>query len=169
MNYLAAMDRRVEHAKTLHPRAYNSHHEGLAVLMEEVHELQLEVYQADPDNTRLVYELVDIGAVCARWAEELCGVMDYLPGLGMRVDNARLLRPESFHSNHEGLGFIGQYVHTLSQAVYEKRQDAVSIVNALLNITVACMRWTEENAAPAAMRQANIREGKATILRRAQQ
>ena len=65
--------RELEKAKSLWP-AYNSAHEGLGVLLEEVHELQTIVFtnQSKRDLEAMRKEAVQVAAVACRFAEELC-------------------------------------------------------------------------------------------------
>lgn len=52
-----------------------SPHEGLCLIMEEVKELQDEVFERKrkDDPMRMLNELVEIAALCEIFAEDLCG------------------------------------------------------------------------------------------------
>lgn len=60
-------------AQTMHGRDYHSDHEAFAVLLEEVEEVKAWVWRkrTERDRVAMVEELVQIAAVCAKWAEQL--------------------------------------------------------------------------------------------------
>lgn len=55
--------------------AIKSAHEGLALVLEEVHELEKEVFgrKRKGDKFRFLNELVEIAAICERFAEDIVG------------------------------------------------------------------------------------------------
>ena len=53
----------------------HSHHEAYAVLLEELDEVWDEVKRQTPDPQRIIAELVQVAAMCARWAEDVCGAL----------------------------------------------------------------------------------------------
>ena len=53
----------------------HSHHEAYAVLLEELDEVWDEVKRQQPDPQRIIAELVQVAAMCARWAEDVCGAL----------------------------------------------------------------------------------------------
>ena len=55
-------------------RAFNSSHEGLAVLLEEFEELKHEVFQRDQDAARMREEAVQVAAMAIRFLVDVCGV-----------------------------------------------------------------------------------------------
>lgn len=58
-------------ARMLHPQNQTSFHEGLAVLWEEFEEVKAEVFKKHPDHENLFRELVQVGAMAQRMAEDL--------------------------------------------------------------------------------------------------
>jgi hypothetical protein len=58
-------------ARRKHPRGMNSAHEGYAVLLEEMTELQAEVFKRKPDRGAMVAELIQVAAMAQRMAEDL--------------------------------------------------------------------------------------------------
>ena len=61
-------------ARTKHPKAFNSSHEGYAVLLEEVDELWQEV-KAQSDERRYMAmrkECIQIAAMCLRFIDDVC-------------------------------------------------------------------------------------------------
>jgi NTP pyrophosphatase (non-canonical NTP hydrolase) len=69
---LKAVVEELERATRLHPRSFNSAHEGFAVLKEEVDELWEEVkHGRDPADLRA--EAVQVGAMALRFLMDLCG------------------------------------------------------------------------------------------------
>jgi len=73
--FAAAVATEVARARAAYPPMH-SPHEGLAVLQEEVHELQQEVYrkQSLHDPAAMYDECVQIGAMAQRFAEDLLAV-----------------------------------------------------------------------------------------------
>lgn len=53
----------------------HSHHEAYAVLLEELDEVWQEVKSQQPDPRRILSELIQVGAICQRWAEDVCGAL----------------------------------------------------------------------------------------------
>ena len=51
---------------------FNSHHEGFAVLKEEVDELWDEVKRKSPDKEKLKREAIQVGAMALRFIHDLC-------------------------------------------------------------------------------------------------
>jgi hypothetical protein len=70
------VDVELQKARSRHANQH-SLHEGLAVLQEEVFELQLEVYKKarERDRRKVLTELVQVGAMAQRMAEDL-GLME---------------------------------------------------------------------------------------------
>jgi hypothetical protein len=68
----ALVDVELQQARSRHGNQH-SLHEGLAVLQEEVFELQLEVYKKarERDRRKVLEELVQVGAMAQRMAEDL--------------------------------------------------------------------------------------------------
>ena len=58
-------------ARAKHPKPINSAHEGYAVLSEEMFEVWDEVRARKLDRTRLLAEVVQVGCVAQRLAEDL--------------------------------------------------------------------------------------------------
>ena len=74
MTFADAVATEVARARAAYPPMH-SPHEGLAVLQEEVHELQAEVYrkQAQHDPAAMRAECVQIAAMAQRFAEDVLG------------------------------------------------------------------------------------------------
>ncbi len=72
MNFATLVDNELQQARVAHA-ALHSAHEGLAVIQEEVFELQMEVYKrrAARSNEAMLKELVQVGAMAQRMAEDL--------------------------------------------------------------------------------------------------
>lgn len=70
---LNEIDREVKHARSLHPKPFNSSHEGYAVLIEEVDELWDEVRKPRHarDLVNMRREAIQIAAVAVRFVEDL--------------------------------------------------------------------------------------------------
>ena len=62
---------RLEQARLFHPKPLNSAHEGLGVLLEEVSELQAEIFRKETSPVRVYDELLDVAAVAQRFAEDV--------------------------------------------------------------------------------------------------
>ncbi len=58
-------------ARRLHPQRQISPHESLAIIWEEFEELKAEVWKKHFDRRAALEELVQIGAMCQRAAEDL--------------------------------------------------------------------------------------------------
>lgn len=58
-------------AREMHPKPFNSAHEGFAVLLEEVDELWDEVKSREPDDARMRREAIQIAAVAIRFVEDV--------------------------------------------------------------------------------------------------
>ena len=71
-NFLAAVYRELARARTKHGPMH-SHHEAWGVIQEELDEVWDEVKRQTPDPQRIIAELVQVAAMCARWAEDVCG------------------------------------------------------------------------------------------------
>lgn len=52
---------------------FNSHHEAMSVLDEEIHEVKMEVYKKEElrDKQLLYNEVVQVSAVALKWAEQI--------------------------------------------------------------------------------------------------
>lgn len=63
-------------AQVMHGATYHSDHEAFAVLLEEVEEIKAWVWKkrAERDRAAMVKELVQIAAVCTKWATQLEGL-----------------------------------------------------------------------------------------------
>ena len=53
----------------------HSHHEAYAVLLEELDEVWQEVKSQQPNTQRIIAELIQVAAMCNRWAEDVCGAL----------------------------------------------------------------------------------------------
>lgn len=77
-------------ARQQHPRPFNSPHEGLAILLEEVDELQRAVFRRERDQQfwmLLQRELTQVAAVARRFAEDL---QVFLRAAGANPDQPRV-------------------------------------------------------------------------------
>ena len=72
--FALAMEAELARARAKHGPMH-SHHEAYAVLLEELDEVWDEVKRQTPDPQRIIAELVQVAAVCARWAEDVCGAL----------------------------------------------------------------------------------------------
>ena len=72
---IADIDTEFKRATTLHPK-FNSRHEGLAILQEEVFELQTEVYKNHAKNPEVKQsqrkEAVQVAAMAMRFIYDCC-------------------------------------------------------------------------------------------------
>lgn len=68
---LSAVAKELRRAKDAYPQAFNSLHEGYAVLREEVDELWDEVKRREPDRLRIRDEAVQVAAMALRIIAEL--------------------------------------------------------------------------------------------------
>ena len=73
-NFLAAVYRELARARTKNGPMH-SHHEAWGVIQEELDEVWDEVKRQQPDPQRIIAELVQVAAMCARWAEDVCGAL----------------------------------------------------------------------------------------------
>ena len=75
--FLSAVARELGRARAQYPPMHSAH-EALAILQEEVHELQQEVYrkQSAHNHLRMHQELVQIAAMAARFAEDICQMQE---------------------------------------------------------------------------------------------
>jgi len=62
----------LERARALHPRRFNSAHEGYAVLLEEVDELWDEIKANPQDRRRMRAEAIQVAAMAMRFLVEVC-------------------------------------------------------------------------------------------------
>jgi len=58
-------------ARQQHPGSFNSAHEGLAILLEEYKEFEVEVFTKEKDNFKILAELSSIAAMCQRFSEDV--------------------------------------------------------------------------------------------------
>ncbi len=65
----------VRRARELYP-GFNSRHEGYAVLLEEVTELQSEVFKKHPTLDDMRKEAIQIGAMAIRFVQDCCEVKE---------------------------------------------------------------------------------------------
>ena len=72
--FALAMEAELARARAKHGPMH-SHHEAYAVLLEELDEVWDEVKRQQPDAQRIIAELVQVAAMCARWAEDVCGAL----------------------------------------------------------------------------------------------
>lgn len=72
--FALAMETELARARAKH-NPMHSHHEAYAVLLEELDEVWDEVKRQTPDPQRIIAELVQVAAMCARWAEDVCGAL----------------------------------------------------------------------------------------------
>lgn len=75
-NFLRAAGEELRRARTKRPKPLNSAHEGYAVILEEVRELEAEVFKQQRTNLCVLEELVQVAAMCARMAEDLNLITD---------------------------------------------------------------------------------------------
>lgn len=61
----------VAEARAAHPQPYVDAHHALGILLEEFHELQIEVFKRRPRPAALQEELLQIAAVCLRTIEDV--------------------------------------------------------------------------------------------------
>lgn len=64
----------VHRAHRLHPRPFNSPHEGFAIIMEEVDELKAHVWMKQKDRSLrdMRKEAIEVAAMALRFALEVC-------------------------------------------------------------------------------------------------
>lgn len=77
MNFLNDVNRELLRAQQLH-KPMCSAHDGYAVILEEVRELEREVFQKRRDWYKVREELVQLAAMCARFNEDV--IAKLLPG-----------------------------------------------------------------------------------------
>jgi hypothetical protein len=58
-------------ARRQHPGSMASGHEGLAVILEEYKEFEIEVFKKNRDNIKVLEELSSIAAMCQRFSEDV--------------------------------------------------------------------------------------------------
>jgi hypothetical protein len=68
---IAEIGAELERARTLHPDRFHSPHEGLAVMQEEVYELQTEVYRRMQSRNQMRVEAIQVAAMAIRFIEDL--------------------------------------------------------------------------------------------------
>lgn len=73
--FARAVQQELNRARTKHPTPHRSPHETFAVLHEEVDEFWDEVKAQKPDRIKMLNELIQIGAMAQRAAEDL-GLID---------------------------------------------------------------------------------------------
>lgn len=73
--FAKAVQQELNRARTKHPTPQHNAHEGYAVLKEEVDEFWDEVKAQKHDRIRMLEELIQIGAMAQRTAEDL-GLID---------------------------------------------------------------------------------------------
>ena len=73
MTAVDRVTRELDGARATFP-AFNSAHEGWAVLREEVDELWEEVKQRQPDRERMRKEATQVAAMAIRFLHDVCGV-----------------------------------------------------------------------------------------------
>lgn len=69
--FAADVDAELARTRQKHPQPIHSTHEGYAVLLEEVTELQAEVFKSRRDVAATYAELVQVAAMARRMAEDL--------------------------------------------------------------------------------------------------
>ena len=70
MRFSDYVTRELQTAREKHPEPIHSKHEGFAVLLEEVDEVKQEVFHGK-GTTELLMELIQVGAMAQRMAEDL--------------------------------------------------------------------------------------------------
>ncbi len=76
--FAKAVQQELSKARDKHPKPHNSYHESYAVLLEEVDEFWEHVRAQKPNRIETLNELVQIGAMAQRAAEDL-GLIDDTP------------------------------------------------------------------------------------------
>lgn len=84
----------LESARRQHGRKIHSLHEGYAVILEEMTELQVEVFNRSKPFGRVCRELIQVAAMCHRMAEDL-GLDPYVAELTRELERKRDLRREN--------------------------------------------------------------------------
>ena len=70
-NFNLLVDQELIKARQKHPAAFNSYHEGLAIIQEEFEEFKAEVFERKVDRINLEGELVQLATMCRRFWEDL--------------------------------------------------------------------------------------------------
>jgi len=70
--FLALVAHELRRARQKHPQPLNSHHEAYAVVKEELEEAWAEVKQQLGNANLILKEIVQVAAMCMRWAEDVC-------------------------------------------------------------------------------------------------
>lgn len=70
--FLVLVEHELKRARTKHTKPLHSHHEAYAVVLEELAEVWDEVRQQTANPQRIIAELIQVAAMCARWAEDVC-------------------------------------------------------------------------------------------------
>lgn len=70
------MNRELKRARNKHPKPMNSHHEAYAVVLEELDEVWDEVKSQHANPQRIIAELIQVAAMCNRWAEDVCAAVE---------------------------------------------------------------------------------------------
>lgn len=113
-------------ARAVNP-LFHTRHEGLAVIEEEFLELRTEVFQREPLAGRLLEELVQVAAMCQRFAEDLLDCRPSVANLDPRwrllIERIRLLDERFGHFGGigrdlggplEALGGLAAEIHALA-------------------------------------------------------
>lgn len=72
--FFAKSIRELARARLKHPGPVHSFHEGYGIIQEEVSEFFDEVRAQKHDKEKILSELIQIAAMCAKIAEDCCGV-----------------------------------------------------------------------------------------------
>ena len=142
----------VRRAATLHPPLAN-HDEALSVLLEEVFEVQVEVFKkrSERADEKLLEELVQVAAMARRWAD-CCGLkvvlgVPFSHGVGIAGRFLRREQPKA-NSDHEELTRLRRQTHKLEawSAAHGPDLKGVphDVVLVLLVVAATCQRWAED-------------------------
>lgn len=71
MNFQKAVTLELDRARKVHPGLIQNSYHGYAVILEEVRELEREVFKKDRDQTAMLIELIQVATTCQRMAEDL--------------------------------------------------------------------------------------------------
>ena len=69
--FLKLVQAEIERARKKHGNIHSAH-EGLGILEEEFWELKLEVFKRYHDKQAMLSELVQVAAMCAKMAQDIC-------------------------------------------------------------------------------------------------